>query len=96
MLLNLVPCPTALYRAAYLGKPDIVRFFPKTLAADVETVFADEASFMDTDAAMRKYVSPALPWCIRIAVDLHTIRGCLCRMCEVWSTRRLRGSWRPI
>ena len=51
---------TASYRAAYLGKPDIVRFFPETLAADVETVFANEAGFMDTDTAMRGSTSAQL------------------------------------
>ena len=36
----------------YLDEPDILALLPETLAADVETVFADQTGFVGADAAV--------------------------------------------
>jgi hypothetical protein len=38
----------------YLDEPDILALLPETLAAEVETIFADETSGMSADAAVQE------------------------------------------
>lgn len=38
---------------AYLGKSDILRFFPEALTADVQAIFPDEACFVGAHATVR-------------------------------------------